>query len=219
MAGSLVVVVVDYEALKCPRGKEWKQFGLRNWSMAVPALIAGLVTAMFIYATLTSPYSLAHLEAYRPVFSWHRFTLTNAHFINELLYDSASRIGRAVLVAWPVIFLYAFWRRDRLLQLMAFWVVITPLPLAFIPARGGAMLYIVLFGWAMIVARMLEEVIGLVGRVLRLSAPRTAMLRTLAAAAAAVALAVFTHWQNQRFDQTRFLLSSGQKSLHVIQAL
>jgi hypothetical protein len=80
------------------------------------------------------------------VYSWHRFSLTNAHFINELLYDSASGIGRAVLVAWPVVFFYAFWRRDRLLQLMAFRVVITPLPLAFIPARGGAMLYIVLFG-------------------------------------------------------------------------
>ena len=218
MAVSLPVIVFIYEVLKYPRIHDWKQFALRNWSVAVPTLIAGLVTAIFIYAKLTSPYSLAHLEAYRPVFSWHRFTLTNAHFINELLYDSAFRIGRAALIAWPVVFLYAFWRRDRLLQLMAFWVVITPLPLAFIPARGGAMLYIVLFGWAMIVARMLEEVIGLVGRVVRLSAPRTAMLRTLATAAVAVALAVFTQWQSHRFNRTRDLVSSGQKSLHVIQA-
>src|SRR5262249_42784337 len=161
---------------------------------------------------------LVHLEAYRPVFSWHRFTLTNAHFINELFYDSVSRIGRAVLVAWPAVFLYAFWRRDRLLQLMAFWVVVTPLPLAFIPARGGAMLYIVLFGWAMIIARVLQDAIGLVGKLLGLSRPRTAMLRTPATAAVAVALAVFTQWQSQRFDLTRVLLSSGQKSLHVIEA-
>src|SRR5947208_3037634 len=199
MAVSLPVIVLIYEALKCPRCNEWKQFALRNWSVAVPALIAGLVTAIFIYAKLTSPYSLAHLEAYRPVFSWQRFTLTNAHFINELLYDSASRIGRAVLFAWPVVFLYAFWRRDRLLQLMAFWVVITPLPLAFIPARGGAMLYIVLFGWAMIVARMLSDLIGLIARVAGLAGPRTAMLPSFATAAVAVAFAVFTHWENQRF--------------------
>src|SRR5438477_5291038 len=164
MAVSLPVIVVIYEALKCPRRNEWKQFALHNWSVAAPALTAGLVTAIFIYAELNSAYSLAHLEAYRPVFTWHRFTLTNAHFINELLYDSASRIGRAVLVAWPVVFLYAFWRRDRLLQLMAFWVVITPLPLAFIPARGGAMLYIVLFGWATIFARMASELIALAGK-------------------------------------------------------
>src|SRR5438067_11822579 len=218
MAVSLPVIVFIYEVLKYPRIHDWKQFALRNWSVAVPALIAGLVTAIFIYAELNSAYSLAHLEAYRPVFSWRRFTLTNAHFINELLYDSVSRIGWAILVAWPVIFLYAFWRRDRLLQLMAFWVVITPLPLAFIPARGGAMLYIVLFGWAMIIAWVLQDLIGLVGKLLALSEPRTAMLRTLATAGMAVAFAVFTHWENQRFERTRRLLSSGQKSLHVIQA-
>jgi hypothetical protein len=219
MAVSLPVIVFIYEALKCPRLVEWKQFAWRNWSVAVPALIGGLVTAIFIYAILNSPYSLAHLQAYRPEYSWHRFTLTNAHFMNELLYDSASRLGRAVLVVWPIVFLYAFWRRDRLLQLMAFWVVITPLPLAFIPARGGAMLYIVLFGWAMILARGLEDLIGLAGRVLTLSEPRTTILRTLATATMAIALAVFTHWQSHRFDQIRALVSSGQKSLHVIQAL
>ena len=218
MAVSLPVIVFIYEVLKYPRVRDWKQVALRNWYVAVPTLISALVTAIFIYAELNNAYSLAHLEAYRPVFSWHRFTLTNAHFINELLYDSMPRLGRAVLVAWPVIFVYAFWRRDRLPQLMAFWTVITPLPLAFIPARGGAMLYIVLFGWAMIIARAVQDLIGLVGRVLRLSAPRTAMLQTLAPAAVAVALAVFTQWQNQRLDQTRILLSSGQKSLHVIQA-
>jgi hypothetical protein len=101
---------------------------------------------------------------------------------------------------------------------MAFWVVITPLPLAFIPARGGAMLYIVLFGWAMIVARMLHDLIGMVGKLLALSKPRTAILRTLATAAVAVALAVFTQWQSHRFNRTRDLMSSGQKSLQAIQA-
>ena len=49
-------------------------------------------------------------------------------------------------------------------------------------------------------------------------AGRAAMLPTFATAAVAVAFAVFTHWENQRFDRTRGLLSSGQKSLHVIQA-
>jgi hypothetical protein len=219
MAVSLPMIVFIYEALKCPRLDDWKQFALRNWSVAVPALIAGVVTAIFIYAKLNGPYSFAHLEAYRPVFSWHRFTVTNAAFINDLLYHSASRAGRALLIAWLVVFVYAFWRRDRLLQLMAFWVVITPLPLGFIPIRGGATLYIVLFGWAMIFARGLEDLIGLVGRLLALPTPRTAVLRTLATAVVAVALGVFTQWQSHRFNRSRGLVSSGQKSLHVIQAL
>jgi len=218
MAVSLPVIVFIYEALKCPRLRDWNEFARRNWRVAIPGFVAALMAAIYIWGKLTRPNSLANLEAYRPVYSWHRFTLTNAHFINDLLYDSASHIGRAVLIAWPVVFLYAFWRRDRLLQLMAFWVVITPLPLAFIPSRSAAMYYIVLFGWATIFARLVSYFIALAGKVPALSGPRTAMLSTFATAAVAVAFAVFTQWENQRFDRTGGLLSSEEKSLHVIQA-
>jgi hypothetical protein len=219
MAVSLPVIVFIYEALNYPRLDDWKQFAWRNWSVAVPALIGGLVTAIYIYGKLNGPHSLANLEAYRPVYSWHRFTVTNAHFINNLLYQSTSPIGRGILIVWPVVFFYAFWRRDRLLQLMAFWVVITPLPLAFILSREEAMFYIVLFGWATIFARMVSDLIGLIAKARILAGPRTAMLPTFATAAVAVLVAVFTHWENQRFDRTRGLLSPGQKSLYVIQAL
>jgi hypothetical protein len=64
-----------------------------------------------------------------------------------------------LLPLWAAIFVYAFWRRDRMLELMAFWVVITPLPLAFIPLRGGACIYILLFGWAMIFAKVISDLI------------------------------------------------------------
>jgi hypothetical protein len=218
MAVSLPAIVFIYEALKCPRLRDWNEFARRNWRVAIPAFVAALVTAIYIYGKLNGAYSLAKLEAYRPVYSWHRFTLTNAHFINDLLYDSASHIGRAVLVAWPVVFFYAFWRRDRLLQLMAFWVVITPLPLAFIQLRGGAMLYIVLFGWATIFARLVSDSIAFAGKVAAPSGPRTAMLSTFATAAVAFAFAVFTNWQNQRFGITRGLLNYYEKPLHAIQA-
>ena len=218
MAVSLPLIVFIYEALKCPRLRDRSDFVRQNWRAAIPAFVAALVTCIYIYGKLSGPHSLANLEAYHPVYSWHRFTLTNAHFMNDLFYDSASRIGRWVLFGWPVVFFYAFWRRDRLLQLMAFWVVITPLPLAFIPSRGGPMLYIVLFGWATIFARLVSDLIALAGKVTALSGPRTATLSTFATGAVAVAFAVFTNWQNQRFDTTRALLNSEEKSLHVIQA-
>ena len=97
-------------------------------------------------------------------------------------------------------------------------VVITPLPLAFIPSRSAAMHYIVLFGWATIIARLVSDIIALVGKVTAFSGPRTARLSTFATAAVAVAFAVFTQWENQRFDRTRGLLNSEEKSLYVIQA-
>ena len=186
--------------------------------MAIPAFVAALVTAIYICGKLSGANSLAKLYAYKPVYSLHRFTLTNAHFINDLFYRSASGMGRVVLIAWPALFLYAFWRRDRLLQLMAFWVVITPLPLAFIPSRTAAMYYIALFGWATIFARLVSDLIGFVCKVSPISALRTAMLPTFATAAMAVGFALFTDWKNHRLDTTHAFVNAGEKSLRVIQA-
>jgi len=80
------------------------------------------------------------------------------------------------------------------------------------------MLYIVLFGWATSFARALTDLIGLIARVTAFPERRAAMLSTFATAAVAVAFAIFTHWENQRPDRIRVQLSSGRKSLHVIQA-
>jgi hypothetical protein len=46
---------------------------------------------------------------------------------------------------------------------MAFWVVIVPLPIAFLlPIRSGGCLYLLLFGWAMICARAACDLIAFV---------------------------------------------------------
>ena len=104
---------------------------------------------------------------YRLEFSWHRFTASNRHFIDEIFYQAIpNHIGAGVVLftAWGLVLAYAFLRRDRLLQLMAFWVVITPLPLAFVTIRGDACLYIPLFGWAMILAKVVSDSVTLISR-------------------------------------------------------
>ena len=71
---------------------------------------------------------------------------------------------KAVLVLWAVVFIYAWMHPDRGLRLMACWVVITPLPLAFIPPRGGACLYLPLFGWAMIFGKVASDLITMISK-------------------------------------------------------
>jgi hypothetical protein len=163
MAVTLPVIVLIYEALRRPRFGEWKQFVHRNWRFAVPALIAGLLTVPYIYGKTQGSNALARVTGYTPDYSWHRFTTSNAHFVNELFYLVPNHVMTQgmLLALWAAIFAYAFLRRDRMLELMAFWVVITPLPLAFIPLRGGACLYILLFGWAMIFAKLISDLIRL----------------------------------------------------------
>lgn len=166
MAVTLPVIVLIYEALRCPRLRDWNQFIRSNWRSAAPSLIAGLLTLPYIYSKTQGSNAVARVTGYRPSYSWHTFTTSNARFISELFYLVPNHMMTQgmLLVLWAAIFLYAFLRRDRMLQLMAFWVVITPLPLAFIPLRGGACLYILLFGWAMIFAKFVSDLIGLISK-------------------------------------------------------
>ncbi len=167
MAVTLPVIVLIYEILKFPRFGEWKEFARRNWRSALPSLIAGLLTAVYLYGKTHGPNSLAKANIYRLEYSWHRFTASNRHFIDEIFYQLIPNHiapGVVVFIAWGLVFAYAFLRRDRLLKLMAFWVVITPLPLDFITIRGDACLYIPLFGWAMILAKVVWDSVKLISR-------------------------------------------------------
>jgi hypothetical protein len=143
-----------------------------------------------------------------------------------------------LLVLWAAIFIYAFSRRDRMLELMAFWVVITPLPLAFVASRGGACLYLPFFGWAMIVAKLVSDLTTLIsksstslGQAVRVRWEARAaaglaasgkmslsMSRVCATVLVASGVALFTQWENQRFGVIQSWLNVGQKTSHVIQA-
>lgn len=83
---------------------------------------------------------MTQASVYKTEYSWHKFAESNAHFINEIFYQLIpNHIAPGVIVftVWGLVYVYAFLRRDRLLQLMAFWVLITPLPIDFIRLRGA----------------------------------------------------------------------------------
>ena len=167
IAVTLPVIVLIYELLKCHRWGDWRQFVSWARSLAAPALIAGLLTAPYVYGRIHGPESLTTWEVYLPRYSLSSFFKSNAHFVSELLYYPTGfphMISKeALLGLWALVFIYAFLRRDRMLQLMAFWIVIVPLPLAFIvPIRGSGHLYLLLFGWAMIFAKVASDLIALI---------------------------------------------------------
>ena len=163
MAVTLPAIVLIYEVLKSPRWASWNAFLSWSWRCAVPSLIAGAVTAIYLCGKLYGSDSLTRLDPYRPRYSWHNFVTSNARFVGELLYAPDAITPTALLLLWAAVFVYAFLRRDRMLRLMAFWVVIVPLPIAFLlPIRGGGCLYLLLFGWAMIGARAACDLIAFV---------------------------------------------------------
>jgi hypothetical protein len=110
---------------------------------------------------------------------------------------------------------------------MAFWVIIVPLPIAFlIPLRAGAALYLLLFGWATIFAKVVFDLITLISNSRLLIGQGTAVdkmsasiFRVVAVLSVAFALAIFTRRENQRHQTAQVWLRVGEKVPHVIEAL
>lgn len=233
MAVTLPVIVLIYELLKPHSWVDWKAFLRWIRSYAAPSLIAGLLTVFYIYGKLHGSGSLASLDPYRPKYSWDNFTASNAKFVGQLLFAGNTITPIALLLLWALVFIYAFLRRDRTLRLMAFWIVIVPLPLAFIvPTRGDASLYLLLFGWATIFANVMFDLITLISKVsvfvgnrfmppatepfmgsaFRKVSPR--IYRIGATLLVAFALAAFTQRENLRLRVP--WLKVGAKTSHVI---
>jgi hypothetical protein len=234
MAVTLPMIVLIYELLKSHSWVDWKAFLRWIRSYAAPSLIAGLLTVFYIYGKLHGNGSLASLDPYRPKYSWDNFTASNAKFVGQLLFTGHTITPIALLLLWALVFIYAFLRRDRALQLMAFWIVIVPLPLAFIvPTRGDASLYLLLFGWATIFANVMFDLITLISKVSvfignRFMSPATEpfvgnafrkvsprIYRIGATLLVAFALAAFTQRENLRLRVP--WLKVGAKTSHVIQ--
>lgn len=219
MAVTLPVIVLIYELLKGPGWLNWK--AMLHWirTYAAPSIIAGLFTAFYIYGKIHGSGSLVSLDPYLPRYSWDGFITSNTKFISELLFAGCAITPVVLLVLWTSVFIYAFIRRDRTLQLMAFWIVIVPVPLAFIvPIRADAPLYLLLFGWAMIFAKVAFDLITLISnfsvslgnRVLAAAKRATIgkasskvspqIFRIITTLLVAFALAAFTQRENKRLQ-------------------
>ncbi len=229
MAVTLPVIALIYEFLKSPGWPDWN--GFLRWIRPYAApLIAGFLTVLYIYGKTHGSGTLASLDPYRPRYSWYNFTASNGRFVGELLFPGHTVTPITLLLLWAGVFIYAFMRRDRMLQLVAFWIVIVPLPLVFIvPMRGDAPLYLLLFGWAMIFAKLAFDLITLISkfsafvgnRVLAASAGVAStkvspqVFRIIATLLVAFAVAAFTKRENQRLQAP--WLNVGTKTSHVIQ--
>jgi hypothetical protein len=165
MAVTLPIIMLTYEFLKAPVWADCKGFLRWSWRNAMPSLIAGAVTAIYLYGKLYGSGSLTSLDPYRPRYSWHQFVEANAKFLGELFFAKNAITPKTFWIFWAAVFIYAVLRRDRTVRLMAFWVIIVPLPIVFLlPIRGGACLYLLLFGWAMIFAKVTCDLIALISR-------------------------------------------------------
>jgi hypothetical protein len=221
MAVTLPVMVLLYEALYHGPGR-WSWRTAARWARteALPGVLAGVVTLVFLAGKTLGPDSLTNLEAYRPVFTLERYLESTTAFLNTLFYQPTEGgfFGPWQVLLAAVLLLAIAWKAgQKHLLLMWFFIFITPLPITFLPGRGGGCLYIPLVGWAIFLGSLLVSLAGMLAK-----AP---LLRALPPAAAPVALALaFTAWQwswsaRQEAAVMSWMQDEGKRTAAVLQQI
>jgi len=122
-------------------------------------VVSGLLTLMFVIGR-TRGGGLMENSAYQPVFSWRRFMETSVNFVSPLFFrdDRFPFPFGVVTLIWLVLLAVAWATRSRALKFAWFFLMLSVLPVAFIPPRGPEQYYITFFGWVLYAATLLNEI-------------------------------------------------------------
>ncbi len=197
MAVTLPVMVLIYEAIWHPPAA-FSFTDAARWLRreAMPALIGGALTLVYLVGKIEGADSILTMPAYRPEFTWSRYWESTTRFVNTILYARpGGGFGPASIIALAAVLLFLAWRtrRKHLLFLWCFlWIA--PLPVTFVSERGGACLYIPLAGWAMTAAALLVWLSTRAARVIRWVPPAITV-------AVLVAIGAGIYWRQTASEQ------------------
>jgi len=130
----------------------------RKWQAAGVAATA-ITAAVFIAGRSLGSDSLLHNTAYQPSFTIHQFLVTSCSFMADML----NRLDQGfpawgTLAIWLAMLGIALLLRSRPLQFAWLFLMISPLPIAFILPRGAAQYYLPWFGWTLFMAALIAEI-------------------------------------------------------------
>jgi hypothetical protein len=140
MAVTLPLIVLGYEWMF---QLSWR----RRW---IPALWSAAVTLPFVIGKFSASSPLVGNDGYRVRLGAHAYLRALDHFLAVF----AGPAGGPLLALLGAI---AIWRRRADLLFPLFFVLVTPLPVAFIPLRGGYAAYVTTFGIALFLARLIQQ--------------------------------------------------------------
>jgi hypothetical protein len=205
MALTLPLVLLAYEFVY-HRPVVWTPGKIGRWLLGPGRvmLYCAALNLVFLYGKAFGPDALLQAPGYRAELSLQRlFAFENAA-MDDLFLAWGSFGWRGVVAVWVALACLA-WRRPRpVLRFCWAFLILTPLPLAFlVETRGAACLYIPLAGWAVFAAVVLTDVAGAVARFL--AAPPLFRLAGYAGWFAAILCAGFFFWakQNDHWKRTQ----------------
>jgi hypothetical protein len=201
MGAALPAVLLAYEWLFY--GSPWKKFA--GWLRGQGRVIfwAGMLDLVFIYGKRFGQYGLMKETAYTPVISWERFLDFQERYIGDIFYHLPRFGWIATLIVWAAV-TYLAWRgKNRVLRFCWWYIVLTPLPLAFLIGRDQACLYVTLAGWAVLAGTLFASWLPTLARVVAAEPTFRGMeigrVRVLVATAVMIAMALAS-WSYKRTD-------------------
>jgi hypothetical protein len=151
-------------------GQPW-----RAKAMAMRGIVAtGIVTLVFIAGRARGAESLLRDAGYRPHFTLSRFLDTSQNFFD---YTFLHVTFYSLAAIWAALFAIAWLSRARVLKFSWLFLMLAPLPVAFIPPRGPAQYYIPMFGWVLFASAALVEALRRLTRHVRLAPATLARVR------------------------------------------
>jgi len=150
MAVTLAPVLLAYELIYHPL-RSWRPPAIGRWILGEGRgiLVTGLITLAYVAGRTTGSDSLVSNAMYRPVLSWEQFMSTSRHFPGDVFSGGADWSTAAILLLWAAQAAIAWMTRDRALRFAWLFLMISPLPIAFIVPRGAPQYLIPWFGWTL----------------------------------------------------------------------
>jgi hypothetical protein len=160
MALTLPAVLLAYEGIyHPPAGRDRAEFGRWLRGPGSVILIAAFLTLLDLYGKIFGYDALTGMEGYQPVFSWQRFLDYQKTFLADTAFLHGG--GVQILAFWAVIS-YLAWRPGARPVLRFSWtfLLLTPLPIEFLPGKSQACLYLPMLGLAVFAAVVLVDLAG-----------------------------------------------------------
>jgi len=122
-------------------------------------LLTGVLALASLYGRKFGVQPILDRPAYHPVFSLRRYMAFQKASLFDLSGHLVSPSGLGVVFFWALV-TYLAWRKPRpLLRFTWAYVLLTPLPIAFLVDRTQGCLYLPLIGWAIFAASIFRDVV------------------------------------------------------------
>lgn len=155
MAVTLPAILLIYEMLLTKRSTPVSQAvtWARRWQ---PIALTALMTVPYVLGKFSGSSILMGNDAYRVHLGVRTYLRAFAHYLSIFAYFSTDAIqaGGAVIII-VLLAVPALLTRKRTLWFLWFFILVTPLPVAFVPYRGAYAMYVPAFGLALYLSALI----------------------------------------------------------------